>query len=226
MPHFWYSVSMRLMIFVGQTMGKQGKQRKSGSLCVGVIGMVLSAGVSATTASTTTLTATIMASSCAGEILIPKLTGQAAGDAGTVDFGVINTKNHRAPTRQFSLRLSEMMTGKTGCSAFEVYGRQYPVATLSFEDVGQAKLDDAGVILRYDDGTDTRMRVRVSPLNAEAIFPSFEAPGYVTATHARVNYPIKFAAQGLFDFQAALSQWQEVKSGRFSGSLTVTVVYR
>lgn len=207
-------------------MEKQDGLRWGRTLGVGVMGMLLSAGGMASVTSTTTLTATIVASSCVGEILTLNSSGRAAGRAGTVDFGVINPKSRTAPVRQFSLRLSEMVGGKTGCSAFEAYGRQYPVATLSFGDAGNTQLDDAGVILRYDDGTDTRMRVRVSPLNAEGTFPTSGAPGYVTATHSHVVYPIAFATQGMFDFQATLSQWQAAKSGAFSGALTVTVVYR
>lgn len=207
-------------------MEKQDGLRWGLIFSVGVIGGVLSAGAMASVTSTTTLTATIVASSCVGEILTLNSSGRVAGSVGTVDFGVINPKSRVAPVRQFSLRLSEIVGGKTGCSAFEAYGRQYPVATLSFGDVGSTQLDDAGVILRYDDGTDTRMRVRVSPLNAEGTFPTPGAPGYVTATHSQVIYPIMFAAQGMFDFQATLNQWQAAKSGAFSGTLTVTVVYR
>ncbi|MEQ5635435.1 hypothetical protein AB7179_11470 [Providencia manganoxydans] len=205
-------------------MGKQGKARWQ--YLLSVIGMGLPAGVFASVTNTTTLTATIVASSCVGEILTLNSSGRAAGNAGTVDFGVINPKSRAAPVRQFSLRLSEVVGGKTGCSAFEAYGRQYPVATLSFGDAGNTQLDEAGVILRYDDGSDTHMRVRVSPLNAEGTFPTAGAPGYVTATHAQVTYPIPFAVKGMFDFQAILSEWQAAKSGAFSGTLTVTVVYR
>lgn len=203
------------------------KQGKAGWQCLfSVIGMVLPASVFASVTSTTTLTATIVASSCVGEILTLNSSGRTAGNTGTVDFGVINPKSRAAPVRQLSLRLSEVVGGKTGCSAFEAYGRQYPVATLSFGDASNTQLDEAGVILRYDDGSDTHMRVRVSPLNAEGTFPTSGAPGYVTATHSQVIYPIAFAAQGMFDFQATLSQWQAAKSGAFSGALTVTVVYR
>lgn len=191
-----------------------------------IIVMVLPAGVFASVMNTTTLTATIVASSCVGEILTLNSSGRAAGNADTVDFGVINPKSRAAPVRQFSLRLSEVVGGKTGCSAFEAYGRQYPVATLSFGDASNTQLDESGVILRYDDGSDTHMRVRVSPLNAEGTFPTTGAPGYVTATHAQVTYPIPFAAKGMFDFQATLSEWQAAKSGAFSGALTVTIVYR
>lgn len=80
--------------------------------------------------------------------------------------------------------------------------------------------------MRDDNGGDTRLRVRVTPLNAEGTFPQSGAPGYVTATYNAVVYPIAYASQGVFDFQATLSQWAKVKSGRFSGALTVTVVYR
>lgn len=205
-------------------MGKQGKARWWRVLSV--IGMGLPTCVFASVTNTTTLTATIVASSCVGEILTLNSSGRAAGNAGTVDFGVINPKSRAAPVRQFSLRLSEEVGGKTGCSAFEAYGRQYPVATLSFGDASNTQLDEAGVILRYDDGSDTHMRVRVSPLNAEGTFPTSGATGYVTATHSQVTYPIHFAAKGMFDFQATLSQWQAAKSGAFSGVLTVTVVYR
>lgn len=207
-------------------MDVRGLRRGVLSLGVGMACISLSVMAFAVTTSTTTLTATLVASSCVGEILTLNTAGRAADKTGTVDFGVINPKSRTLPVRQFSLRLSEMVGGKTGCSAFEAYGRQYPVATLSFGDAGLTQLDDAGVILRYDDGTDTRMRVRVSPLNVEGDFPTSGAPGYVTATHSQVTYPIAFAVQGLFDFQATLSQWHEAKSGRFSGSLTVTVVYR
>lgn len=207
-------------------MGKQDGRRWGRIFSVGVMGVMLSAVGMASVTNTTTLTATIVASSCVGEILTLNSSGRSVGSAGTVDFGVINPKSRAAPVRQFSLRLSEIVGGKTGCSAFEAYGRQYPVATLSFGDAGNTQLDDAGVILRYDDGTDTRMRVRVSPLNAEGTFPTSGAPGYVTAMHSHVTYPIAFAAQGMFDFQATLNQWQAARSGAFSGALTVTVVYR
>ncbi|MGG4608568.1 hypothetical protein [Providencia sp. Me31A] len=207
-------------------MGQQNNRRKEGLLGMALVGMLLSMNALASTVNTTTLTATIVASSCVGEILTPNSSGRAEGSAGTVDFGVINPKSRVAPVRQFSLRLSEVIGGKTGCSAFEAYGRQYPVAILSFGDVGQTQLDDAGVILRNDAGIDTQMRVQVRPLNAEGIFLKPGAPGYITATHSQVTYPIAFAVQGLFDFQATLSQLNNAKSGRFSGALTVTVVYR
>lgn len=69
-------------------------------------------GVFASVTNTTTLTATIVASSCVGEILTLNSSGRAAGNAGTVDFGVINPKSRAAPVRQFSLRLSEVVGGK------------------------------------------------------------------------------------------------------------------
>ncbi|MGF7483729.1 hypothetical protein [Providencia sp. SP181] len=122
--------------------------------------------------------------------------------------------------------MSETVGGETGCSAFEVYGRQYPAAILTFGDVGHTQLDEQGVILRHDDGADARLRVRVSPLNTEGAFIASGGPGYVTASATQIAYPIAFARNGLFDFQATLSQWDGVKSGRFNGSLTVTVVYR
>lgn len=183
----------------------------------------VAAGASFTT--TTMLTATIVASSCVGEVVTSSANGRGTGMPGTVDFGVIHPKTKTAPLRTFSLRLSEVIGGK-GCSAFEAYGRQYPVATLMFGDIGQTQLDDNGVILRRDDGSDARLRVRVTPTNAEAIFAKTGGPGYITSTYTDVAYPIAFATQGLFDFQAELSQWDGAKSGRFNGSLTVTVAYR
>lgn len=203
-------------------MGKYGGLRG-----LGLLGMwVCTPGLATPQTATTMLTATVVASSCVGEIVTPNAAGRAGGQAGTVDFGVINPKHRVAPARQFTLRLSETVGGASGCSAFEAYGRQYPVATLRFGDVGGTQLDENGVILRDDDGADTRMRVQVTPLNVEGGFPLSGAPGYVTASHAAVTYPIAFAAQGVFDFQAVLSHWQAAKSGRFHGALTVTVVYR
>lgn len=179
-----------------------------------------------TQTTTTTLTATIVASSCVGEILTAGAKGRTAGSSGIVDFGVINPKNRAMPARIFSLRLSETIGGEVGCSAFEVYGRQYPFAVLTFGDLGNTQLDEQGVILRHDDGSDAHLRVRVSPLNVEGKFMSTGGPGYITVSNAQVAYPIEFATKGLFDFQATLSQWDGVKSGRFNGSLTLTVVYR
>lgn len=196
------------------------------TLAGGVMGSMVSVMAFAGITQTTTLTATVVASSCVGEIITPTQTGRAEGQSGTVDFGVINPKARSAPVRFFSLRLSEFAGGDTGCSAFEAYGRQYPVATLTFGDVGQRQLDENGVILRYDDGSDAQLRVQVSPQDAEGIFVQSGAPGYITSTYTDVAYPIAFATKGLFGFQAALSQWAQVKSGRFSGSLTVTVAYR
>nr|WP_181375447.1 hypothetical protein [Pectobacterium carotovorum] len=172
------------------------------------------------------MTATIVASSCVGEIITATAQGRTAGAPGTVDFGVVNPKARSVPAQPFSLRLSEFMGGETGCSAFEAYGRQYPVATLSFGDIGHTQLDENGVILRYDDGSDARLRVRISPTNVEGTFVQTGSPGYITSAYTEVAYPIAFATKGQFDFQAVLSQWDRVKPGRFSGSLTVTVVYR
>lgn len=196
--------------------------------CIGVVlGLSLATGAAASPyTTTTTITATIVASSCVGEILTTGAEGRRAGAVGTVDFGVINPKTRSAPARTFSLRLSETVGGETGCSAFEAYGRQYPAAILTFGDEGLAQLDENGVILRHDDGSDARLRVRVSPLNAEGDFITTGGPGYVTASNTQIAYPIDFARKGLFDFQATLSQWDGVTSGRFSGALTVTVVYR
>ncbi|WP_272663261.1 MULTISPECIES: hypothetical protein [unclassified Providencia] len=175
---------------------------------------------------TTTLTATIVASSCVGEIITTGSEGRVAEGSGTVDFGVVNPKTRQAPIRIFSLRLSESVGGKAGCSAFEAYGRKYPVATLSFGDVGNTQLDDRGVILRDDYGSDTTLRVQIEPLDAEGKFIQSHGPRYITASNAHITYPIVFAAKGLFGFQATLSQWDRVRPGRFNGSLTVTVVYR
>lgn len=192
-----------------------------------VLGLSLVTGGKATPqTTTTTITATIVASSCVGEILTETSAGRTASSPGTVDFGVINPKTRSAPTRTFSLRLSETVGGETGCSAFEAYGRQYPSAMLTFGDIGETQLDEQGVILRHDDGTDARLRVRVTPLNVEGTFITTGGPAYITASNKQVVYPIEFATKGLFDFQASLSQWDGVKSGRFSGALTVTVVYR
>lgn len=175
---------------------------------------------------TTTLTATVVASSCVGEIITVGSEGRTSEGSGTIDFGVVNPKTRQAPNRTFLLRLSESIGGKTGCSAFEAYGRQYPAATLSFGDVGNTQLDEQGVILRDDYGSDTTLRVHVVPLDAEGYFIQSRGPGYVTASNAHISYPITFAAKGLFSFQATLSQWERVKPGKFNGSLTVTVVYR
>lgn len=199
------------------------------SLCLfsTALGLSLVTGAKATPqTTTTTITATIVASSCVGEILTAPPAGRTASAPGTVDFGVINPQTRSVSARTFSLRLSETVGGETGCSAFEAYGRQYPSAILTFGDIGHTQLDENGVILRHDDGADARLRVRVSPLNVEGTFIATGGPTYITASNAQVAYPIAFATKGLFDFQATLSQWDGVKSGRFSGSLTVTVMYR
>ncbi|MEM8183457.1 hypothetical protein Q4R69_17115 [Morganella morganii subsp. sibonii] len=193
--------------------------------------MVLWAGfVSGTKAAqqttVTTLTATIVASSCTGEIITTGTEGNAAGSSGTVDFGVLSPDAQNAPVRTFSLRLSESAGGEAGCSAFEAYGRQYPSATLTFGDSGNTQLDENGVILHLDDQSDARLRVQVSPLNDEGTFEKTGGKSYITASNTKINYPIAFAARGLFDFKAVLSQWDGVKPGRFSGALTVTVVYQ
>lgn len=193
---------------------------------IGLWGAFIVTAVAVPMTTTTMLTATLVASSCVGEVVTVGAEGRSAGTAGTVDFGVINPKVRSAPVRTFALRLSETVGGETGCSAFEAYGRQYPVATLSFGDLGGTQLDEDGVILRWDDGRDAGLRVRVTPLDIEGVFPKSGAPGYVTATHSAIDYPITFAAKGLFAFQATLSQWKGKKSGAFSGALTVTVAYR
>ena len=175
---------------------------------------------------TTRLTATIVASSCVGEIVTASSRDRMTGGPSNVDFGVVNPKSRSIPAQHFSLRLSESIGGASGCSAFEAYGRQYPVATLSFGDIGHTQLDEYGVILRNDDGSDAWLRVQVTPLNVEGFFVKTGSKGYITSEYTDIAYPIAFATKGQFDFQAVLSRWEQVKPGRFSGALTVTVVYK
>lgn len=171
---------------------------------------------------TTTITATVVASSCVGSIL----SGQQRSGTGNVDFGVINPQARRAPARSFSLLLSEYEGGETGCSAFLAYGRQQNVATLTFGDLSNAQLDAQGVVTRYRDGVASPVRVRVRPKDAEATFAQAGGPGYITADFNQLQYPVDFAAKGRFDFSAALSGLENAPSGEFTGTLTVTVVYR
>lgn len=111
---------------------------------VGVIGVLGWGHVAWASTTTTTVTVTLVASSCFCEVVTASSGARTAGAAGTVDFGVINPKARTIPARPFSLRLSESVGGPTGCSAFEAYGRQYPVATLSFGDAARTQLDEEG----------------------------------------------------------------------------------
>lgn len=172
--------------------------------------------------STTNITATVVASSCVGHIV----TGLQRSTSGTVDFGVINPKTRAAPIRPFSLVLSEYEGGETGCSAFLAYARQQNIATLTFGDLSQTQLDTQGVVTRYSDDSASSIRVRVAPTNSEAQFVQSGGPGYITAGFNQVQYPIDFAAKGQFDFSASLAGLENARSGAFSGTLTLTVVYR
>lgn len=202
--------------------------QRGGKYIGGVLvwGSLTAAAYAGSHTTVTTITATVVASSCVGEIVTGPASRGRAGTQGTVDFGVINPKTRQAPVRTFSLRLSESLGGETRCSAFEAYGRQYPVATLYFGDLGGTQLDEDGVIMRRDDGQDARLRVHVTPLDTEGAFSQTGAPGYVTATHSAIDYPIAFAAKGLFAFQATLHYGEGVTAGGFNGALTVTVAYR
>lgn len=194
-----------------------------GIICFG-LGMFFNSLSAVTT--TTTLTATIVASSCVGEIRTQNRTLQENSATGLVDFGVIHSKLRVAPVRQFSLLLFESLGGDVGCSAFEAYGRQYPVATLTFGDLGQTQLDEGGVIMRDENGNDAVIRALVTPLNTEAKFLQSDAAEYISVTNFSITYPIEFAVKGQFDFQASLVNLDKAKPGKFSGTLTVTVVYR
>jgi type 1 fimbria pilin len=122
--------------------------------------------------------------------------------------------------------LSESEGGETGCSAFQAYGRQQNVATLTFGDLSQTQLDSQGVVTRYTDDTTSPIRVQVMPTNAEAQFVKSGGPGYITVDYNQLQYPIDFAAKGQFDFSASLIGLKNASSGAFSGTLTLTVIYR
>ena len=194
----------------------------SRTACIALLGSALPWAGWAQSVSTTTITATVVASSCVGRVV----TGLQRSSSGTVDFGVINPKTRTAPVRTFSLLLSEYEGGETGCSAFEAYGRVQNVATLTFGDLSQTQLDTQGVVTRYSDDSASPIRVQVVPTNSEAQFVQSGGPGYITAGFNQVQYPIDFAAKGQFDFSAALAGLERARAGAFSGTLTLTVVYR
>lgn len=171
---------------------------------------------------TTRITATIVASSCQGVIA----TNGQRGTTGMIDFGVINPKLRAAPVENFSLILTEYDGGDIGCSAFEVYARTNVFATITFGDLSNHQLDERGVVTRYDDGNVSPLRVRVTPTNPEARFVTTDGPGFITQSHREVQYPVDFAARGQFDFQASLDGVDEAKAGKFTGTLTLTLIYR
>lgn len=171
---------------------------------------------------TTRITATIVASSCQGAI---STNGQ-RGASGMIDFGVINPKLRAAPVETFSLILTEYTGGEVGCSAFDAYAQTYAFATLTFGDLSNQQLDSQGVVTRYEDGSASPIRVRVSPTNSEARFTRESGPGFVTQGDNILLYPVDFAARGQFDFQASLVNVEEAKAGKFTGTLTLTLVYR
>ncbi|WP_272662698.1 hypothetical protein [Providencia sp. PROV111] len=171
---------------------------------------------------TTRITATIVASSCQGVIA----TNGQRGTTGMIDFGVINPKMRAVPVENFSLILTEYDGGDIGCSAFEVYARTNAFATITFGDLSNHQLDARGVVTRYDDGSVSPLRVRVTPVDPEARFMTTDGPGFITQSHRDVQYPVDFATRGKFDFQASLDGVDEAKAGKFSGTLTLTLIYR
>ncbi len=138
---------------------------------------------------TTRITATVVVSSCQGSIVA---NGQ-RGITGMIDFGVINPRLRETPVETFSLMLSEYDGGDIGCSAFEVYARTNVFATITFGDLSNHQLDEQGVVTRYDDGSVSPLRVRVTPTNPEARFTAVD--GMVLLRKVTEKYSIRWNLQ-------------------------------
>lgn len=111
----------------------------------------------------------------------------------------------------FTIRLYEPGSSIQGCSAF-LAGQ---VATLQFGNAGQ--LDSAGVVTQ---GAGDGVRIDVRAKDTQADYRD-----RLTDSNNTVNYPISFASNGLFKFEAKPIIPDDVRSGEYSGALSFVVTY-
>ncbi|EQA6634848.1 fimbrial protein [Salmonella enterica] len=114
--------------------------------------------------------------------------------------------------REFTVRLFESGATVQGCSAF-LAGQ---VATLQFGNPGQ--LDAGGVITR---GAGDGVRIAVKATDGQADWRE-----RITLGHDAVNYPVDFAAKGLFRFTAQPVFPADVQAGEYTGALSFVVTYQ
>lgn len=162
----------------------------------------------ATAEQRTVFNANVVASAC--HVVVD---ADSTGNSGRLTFGTYRKSTGVAvPPRNFTVRMYESGATVQGCSAFQA-GR---VATLDFGNPGQ--LDAGGVITR---GAGDDIRVDVRAVDTQADYR-----GRLTQDNHSVNYPVDFAAKGLFRFRAQPVFPVNVKTGEYTGALTFVVTYQ
>ncbi|MHA3510701.1 fimbrial protein [Yersinia enterocolitica] len=118
---------------------------------------------------------------------------------------------HSVSPGKFTIRLYEPGSSIQGCSAF-LAGQ---VATLQFGNTGQ--LDSAGVITQ---GAGDGIRIDVRAIDTQADYRD-----RLTDSNNTINYPINFASNGQFNFEAKPIIPDNVRSGEYGGALSFVVTY-
>lgn len=122
------------------------------------------------------------------------------------------SSGEKIQSREFTIRMYETGATVLGCSAF-LSGKQ---ATLEFGNPGQ--LDSGGVVTR---GAGDGIRIEVRGNDSQADYK-----GPITSDNSKVNYPVDFAAKGLFRFKAQPLIPNNVKAGEYTGALSFVVTYQ
>lgn len=113
--------------------------------------------------------------------------------------------------RNFTIRLYESGSIIQGCSAF-LAGQ---IATLQFGNPGQ--LDSGGVVTK---GAGDGIRIDVRAKDSQA-----DNRNRLTDHNSAVNYPVVFASNGQFNFEAKPIIPSDVRAGEYSGALSFVVIY-
>ena len=121
------------------------------------------------------------------------------------------SNNEPVSPRKFTIRLYESGSSVQGCSAF-LAGQ---IATLQFGNPGQ--LDSGGVVTK---GAGDGIRIDVRAEDSQADYRN-----RLTAQNSAVNYPVAFASNGQFKFEAKPIFPADVRAGEYSGALSFVVIY-
>lgn len=161
----------------------------------------------AVTQQRTVFSADVVNSACRAVVAVD------GGSGGRLLFGSYY-KSMKTPVipRDFTVYLYEHGVATPGCSAL-LLGQ---VVTLEFGNPGQ--LDASGVVTH---GAGGRIRIDVRALDAQADFRAT-----VTQKEHKVNYPVDFAAKGVFRFRAQPIMPKETMAGEYNGALAFVISYQ
>lgn len=138
------------------------------------------------------------------------------GVKGGVSFGRYNLSNSEGVVeKNFFIKIYEHGSLIPGCRAF-LTGNDF--VRFSFGDKSTKQLDEHGVITK---GAGDSIRIVIRALDSEA-----NNREKITHKNAVVQYPKKFAREGIFRFSARLGMLDHALSGDYYGSLSLVISYQ